>query len=133
MPDQISFDLKGRVAMITGAGRGIGKAIALACAHAGADLALGSRHVEECERVAAACRKLGVRARAGTLDVVQLPSIRGFVDGALSEFGRIDVLVNNAGLTIVKPAEELSEEEFDTVCDINFKAPYSLLRWWRRA
>jgi NAD(P)-dependent dehydrogenase (short-subunit alcohol dehydrogenase family) len=54
MPGQISFDLKGSVVMITGTGRGIGKAIALACAHAGADLALGSRHVEECEQVAAA-------------------------------------------------------------------------------
>lgn len=54
MPGQISFDLKGRAVMITGASRGIGKAIALACAHAGADLALGSRHVEECEQVAAA-------------------------------------------------------------------------------
>lgn len=54
MPGQINFDLKGRAVMITGAGRGIGRAIALACAHAGADLALGSRHVEECEQVAAA-------------------------------------------------------------------------------
>lgn len=54
MADKISFDLKRKAVMITGAGRGIGKAIALACAHAGADLALGSRHVEECERVAAA-------------------------------------------------------------------------------
>jgi len=124
MPGKISFDLKRKAVMITGAGRGIGKAIALACANAGADLALGSRHVEECEQVAATCRKLGVRARAWTLDVVQLPSIRSFVDGALAEFGRIDVLVNNAGLTIVKPAEELTEEEFDRVCAINFKAPY---------
>ncbi|HKQ24390.1 MAG TPA: glucose 1-dehydrogenase [Burkholderiales bacterium] len=124
MPGQISFDLKSKTIMVTGAGRGIGKAIALACAHAGADLALGSRHVEESEQVAAACRELGVRARAWTLDVVQLHSIRGFVDNALAEFGRIDVLVNNAGLTIVKPAEELSEEEFDMVCDINFKGPY---------
>jgi gluconate 5-dehydrogenase len=124
MTGKISFDLKNKVVMITGAGRGIGKAIALACAHAGADLALGSRHVEECEQVAAECRKLSRRVRAATLDVVQLPSIRSFVDGALAEFGRIDVLVNNAGLTIVKPAEELSEAEFDTVCAINFKAPY---------
>jgi NAD(P)-dependent dehydrogenase (short-subunit alcohol dehydrogenase family) len=54
MAETLGFDLKGRVVMITGAGRGIGKAIALACAHAGADLALGSRHVEECVRVAAA-------------------------------------------------------------------------------
>ncbi|MGH8760570.1 MAG: SDR family NAD(P)-dependent oxidoreductase [Burkholderiales bacterium] len=84
MPGQISFDLKGRVVMITGAGRGIGTAIALACAHAGADLALGSRHVGECEHVAAACRKLGVRARAWTLDVVQFPSIRSFADGGFT-------------------------------------------------
>jgi NAD(P)-dependent dehydrogenase (short-subunit alcohol dehydrogenase family) len=120
----LDFGLKGKVVLVTGAGRGIGRAIAVACAQAGADLGLGSRHVEQCEEVAALCRRGGVRARAWALDVARLPSIRGFVDSTLAEFGRIDVLVNNVGLTIVKPAVELTEQEFDEVSTVNFKAPF---------
>jgi 2-deoxy-D-gluconate 3-dehydrogenase len=122
--EQLRFDLKGKAVLVTGASRGIGRAISLACAQAGADIGLGSRHPEECERVAASCREAGVRARAWTLDVAQLPSIKAFVDASLEEFGRIDVLVNNVGLTIVKPAIELSEAEFDQVSTVNFKAPF---------
>lgn len=124
MTEPLGFDLKGRVVAITGAGRGIGHAIAQACARAGADLVLGSRHVDECEKVATKCRAAGVRAIARTLDVTQLASIRAFIAAALEEFGRLDVLVNNVGLTIVKPAVELTEEEFDAVSAVNFKAPF---------
>lgn len=109
---------------ITGAGRGIGKAIALACAAAGADLTLGSRHVDECESVAADCRKSGVHAKAIMLDVADLSSVRAFIDTTVAAYGHIDVLVNNVGLTIVKPATELSEREFDQIATINFKAPF---------
>ena len=124
MAESLSFDLKDRVVMITGAGRGIGKAVALACARAGADVVLGSRHPEQCEEVAADCRSCGVRASAAMLDVRDVDSIRAYVNAALAEFGRIDVLVNNVGLTIVKPAVELTEEEFDEVSAVNFKAPF---------
>ncbi len=124
MAESLSFDLKEKVVMITGAGRGIGKAIALACAHAGAHLMLGSRHPDECEKVAQACRVDGPRASVAMLDVRELASIRAFVDAGLAEFGRIDVLVNNVGRTIVKPAVELTEEEFDEVSEVNFKAPF---------
>jgi 2-deoxy-D-gluconate 3-dehydrogenase len=124
MTEPLGFDLKQRVVAITGAGRGIGRSIALACATAGANLVLGSRHVDECEQVAVRCREAGVRAIARTLDVTQLNSIRGFIAAAVEEFGRLDVLVNNVGLTIVKPAIELSEAEFDTVSTVNFKAPF---------
>jgi 2-deoxy-D-gluconate 3-dehydrogenase len=120
----LGFGLKGKVVLVTGAGRGIGRAIALACAHAGADVGLGSRHVEESEQVAGSCRESGVRAKAWSLDVARLPSIKSFVDSALTEFGRIDVLVNNVGLTIVKPATDLSEAEFDEMSAVNFKAPF---------
>jgi len=122
--DTLSFDLKGRIVIITGAGRGIGKSIALACAKAGADVVLGSRHPGECEKVAVECRDLGGHASSALLDVSDLDSIRAFVKGALAEFGRVDVLVNNAGLTIVKPATEMTEQEFDEVSAINFKAPF---------
>lgn len=124
MSEALGFRLDGKVVAITGAGRGIGRAIALACSRAGADLVLGSRHVEECEQVAKSCRGDGVKAVACRLDVAQLDSIREFVDAAVKHYGRIDVLVNNVGLTIVKPAVELSEEEFDAVSAINFKAPF---------
>jgi len=122
--DSLSFDLKDRVVIITGAGRGIGKAVALACAQAGADVVLGSRHPDQCEEVAVECRGRGVRASSAMLDVRDMESIRAFVSGALTEFGRIDVLVNNVGLTIVKPAVELTEQEFDEVSSVNFKAPF---------
>ncbi|MEX0957926.1 MAG: glucose 1-dehydrogenase [Burkholderiales bacterium] len=124
MSEPLGFRLDGKVVAITGAGRGIGRAIALACAHAGADLLLGSRHVDECEQVAESCRREGVKAIARSLDVAELDSIREFVDAAVKELGGIDVLVNNVGLTIVKPAVELSEAEFDAVSAINFKAPF---------
>ena len=133
MAETLGFDLKGRVVMITGAGRGIGKAIALACAHAGADLALGSRHVEECEQVAATCRNLGVRARAWTLDVVQLPSIRSFVDGALAEFGRIDVLVNNGGLLSSSLRKSLPKRSSIGCAPSTSRRRISLPQWWPKA
>lgn len=124
MSSRISFDLTDKVIMVTGAGRGIGKAIALVCAEAGADLALGSRTVSESEETAAACRALGRRAEAWPLDVSHVASIRFFVDQALAAFGRIDVLVNNAGYIRVKPALEITEEEFDAISDINFKGAF---------
>ncbi|HWQ39744.1 MAG TPA: glucose 1-dehydrogenase [Burkholderiales bacterium] len=124
MPEPLGFDLEGKVVLVTGAGRGIGRAIALACAQAGADLGVGSRHVEECERVAAQCRTSGVRASAWPLDVASTASIRRFVDAALGAYGKIDALVNNVGLTIVKPALELSEEEFDSISSVNLRAPF---------
>ena len=90
MADSLSFDLKGRVVIITGAGRGIGKSVALACAAAGADVALGSRHPGECEKVAVECRSLGVHASSGMLDVSELDSIRAFLNAVLAEFGRVE-------------------------------------------
>lgn len=120
----ISFDLTDKVIMVTGAGRGIGKAIALACAEAGADLALGSRTVSESHETAAACRALGRRAEAWPLNVAEVASIRSFVDETLAAFGRIDVLVNNAGYNRVKPALEITEEDFDAIADVNFKGAF---------
>jgi 2-deoxy-D-gluconate 3-dehydrogenase len=124
MSQAISFDLSGKVMMITGAGKGIGKAIALVCAQYGADLALGSRTVSESEQTAAACRELGRRAEAWRLDVADVSSIRAFTAQALETFGRIDVLVNNAGANTVKSALELTEEEFDMISDVNFKGAF---------
>jgi 2-deoxy-D-gluconate 3-dehydrogenase len=124
MTKSVSFDLTGKVAIVTGAGRGIGKAIAVALAEYGADLALGSRTVAESEETAKQCRELGVRAEAWTLDVASVPSIRAFIDQTMQSFGRIDVLVNNAGYNSPKPALDYTEEEFDYISDVNFKGAY---------
>ncbi|MCS7056751.1 MAG: SDR family oxidoreductase [Thermoflexales bacterium] len=124
MTTSLSFDLSSKVVVVTGAGKGIGKSIALICAQHGADLALGSRTVEDCEAVAAECRALGRRAAAWRLDVTDLNSIRTFVDATLAHFGRIDVLVNNAGYNTPKAALDYTEEDFDRICDVNFKGAF---------
>lgn len=123
----LSFELTDKVVVITGAGRGIGKAIAEACAHHGADLALGSRTVAESAAVAEACRQAsGHRAEAWELDVANVASVRAFVDKVLARYGRIDVLVNNAGVNVPKPAIQYTEAEFDLITDVNLKGAFFL-------
>ncbi len=124
MSKLVNFDLTGKVVIITGAGRGMGKTFALAAAEWGADVALCSRTVSECEETAAACRALGRRAKAWEVDAAQLDSINQFVDAVWSEFGRIDALVNNAGYNTPKPAVDYSEAEFDQISDLNFKGAF---------
>lgn len=126
MAGPLSFELNNKVVVITGAGRGIGKAIAASCAHHGADLALGSRTLAESEAVAESCREMGRRAKAWTLDVSRVDSIRSFVEQVLAEYGRIDVLVNNAGYNVTKPALQYTEEEFDAITDTNLKGVFFL-------
>ncbi len=124
MTQPISFDLTDKVMIVTGAGKGIGKAIALAAAQFGANLALGSRTVDESEATAEACRALGRRAHAWPLDVSRVESIRTFVEQTLDTFGRVDVLVNNAGYNVPKPALDYTEEEFDYISNVNFKGAF---------
>jgi 2-deoxy-D-gluconate 3-dehydrogenase len=124
MAAPLSFELTDKVVVVTGAGRGIGKAIAEACAHYGAHLALGSRTVAESIVVAEACRAQGHRAEAWPLDVGNLASIRTFVDQVLAAYGRIDVLVNNAGVNTPKPALQYTEAEYDLITDINQKGVF---------
>jgi gluconate 5-dehydrogenase len=124
MAPPLEFSLADKVVVVTGAGRGIGKAIAEACAHAGAHLALGSRTVEESRAVAEDCRSEGVRAEAWQLDVASVASIRAFVAQVLQAYGRIDALVNNAGVNTPKPAIEYSEEEFDQIVSVNLKGAF---------
>lgn len=120
----VNFTLTDKVVIVTGAGRGIGKAIAEACAQQGAHLALGSRTVAESAAVAETCRTMGRRAEAWPLDVRSIESIHGFVAQTLAAYGRIDVLVNNAGYNLPKPALDYTEEEYDTISDINLKGVF---------
>jgi 2-deoxy-D-gluconate 3-dehydrogenase len=124
MARTISFELTDKVVIVTGAGRGIGKSIAEVCAEYGADVALGSRTVSELETTAEYCRAQGRRAECWELDVAKVSSIRNFVNNVLDTFGRIDVLVNNAGYNSPKPALDYTEDEFDYISDVNFKGAF---------
>ncbi|GGY71014.1 SDR family NAD(P)-dependent oxidoreductase [Marinobacter zhanjiangensis] len=113
------FDLAGKVSLVTGAGRGIGRSIALGLAEAGSDLVLCSRSPDELETVAAEARKKGVTALVVTCDVSDPGQITAAVDTAIRELGHIDVLINNAGLAIKRRAEDLPLEDWQTIINVN--------------
>jgi NAD(P)-dependent dehydrogenase (short-subunit alcohol dehydrogenase family) len=119
-----SFDLTGRVALVTGAARGLGEAIALALAHAGADVVLGLRDASATPAVAGEIERLGRRAIPLQMDITQLDQIASAVEAALAAAGRIDILVNNAGLGPENPAEDVSEADFDVTCAVNLKGTF---------
>jgi NAD(P)-dependent dehydrogenase (short-subunit alcohol dehydrogenase family) len=119
-----SFDLSGRVALVTGAARGLGEAIALALAHAGADVVLGLRDASTTPPVADAIAQLGRRAIPVQMDVTSLTQIASAVDQAVGAAGRIDILVNNAGLGPENAAEDVSEADFDFTCAVNLKGTF---------
>ncbi len=115
------FRLTGRIAIVTGASKGIGYGTALALADAGADVVVTSRDVARVEPVAAEIRAMGREVLPLALEVTSLASIDRMVDATLNRFGRIDILVNNAGINIPEPAVEVSEAHWDRVLDINLK------------
>ena len=118
-----AFDLSGRVAAVTGAGSGLGKAISLALASHGADVAITelAGKAALAEETAAEIRALGRRAAVVALDVTDLASIGKLVPSVLSSLGRLDILVNNAGLNIQRFAVDVTEQDWDTVLDVNLK------------
>ena len=118
------FDLTGQVALVTGAARGLGRAISLALAHAGADVALGLRDVKADSGLTAEIRAMGRRALPLQMDVGKLEQIRGAVEKTAREFGRLDILVNNAGLGPENPAENVREEDFDLTVAVNLKGTF---------
>jgi NAD(P)-dependent dehydrogenase (short-subunit alcohol dehydrogenase family) len=118
------FDLEGQVALVTGAARGIGRAIALALAHAGADVALGLRDIATGAELARTIEGMGRRALPLQMDVTRLPEIATAVSRAVAELGRIDILVNNAGLAPENPAEVVREEDYDLTMAVNVKGTF---------
>ncbi len=118
------FGLSGQVALVTGAARGLGRAISLALAHAGADVALGLRDINADSGLAAEIRKLGRKALALQMDMRKMDQISSAVDQAAKEFGRIDILVNNAGIAPENLAENVREQDFDETLAINLKGTF---------
>ncbi|MHB8992449.1 MAG: glucose 1-dehydrogenase [Chloroflexota bacterium] len=118
------FDLTGRVALVTGASRGIGAAVAMALAESGADLALVARTEAALEQTAGRIRGLGRRALVVPADVARVSALPGMVDRVVAEYGHVDILVNAAGVQCRKPILEVTEEDWDFVNDVNLKAVY---------
>ena len=118
------FGLKGQVALVTGAARGLGRAISLALAHAGADVALGLRDVKEDSGIVAEIRKMGRKALPLQMDVSKMEQIQPAVDAAAKEFGRLDILVNNAGIAPENLVENVREEDFDATLAVNLKGTF---------
>src|SRR5215467_4234343 len=119
-----SFDVSGRAALVTGAARGLGRAIALALAEAGADVALGLRDQAADGGLAAEIEGLGRRALRLQMDVSRMGEIGPAVEAAAAWFGRLDILVNNAGIAPGNPAEDVREEDFDATVAVNLKGTF---------
>jgi NAD(P)-dependent dehydrogenase (short-subunit alcohol dehydrogenase family) len=118
------FDLNGQIALVTGAARGLGNAISLALAHAGADIALGLRDVNTGGELVRQIEAMGRRALPLQMDMTKLDQIRAAVDKTVEHFGRLDILVNNAGIAPDNLAENYTEEDFDLTVGINLKGTY---------
>jgi NAD(P)-dependent dehydrogenase (short-subunit alcohol dehydrogenase family) len=118
------FELSGQVALVTAAGRGLGRAISLALAHAGADVALGLRDVNTGGDLAREIESMGRRVLPLQMDMTQLDQVRRAVDEAEKHFGQLDILVNNAGLAPGNLAEQVREQDFDLTLNVNLKGTF---------
>lgn len=122
------FDLTGRVALVTGAGRGLGRTMSLALAAAGADVAVVARTSIEIETLAAEVHELGREAIALTGDITRAADAERVVRSAIAHFGHVDILVNNAGINVRKPMLEITAEEFAHVLDTNLHGYFHCAR-----
>ncbi|HVV29717.1 MAG TPA: SDR family oxidoreductase [Mycobacteriales bacterium] len=126
MPVDPYFDLSGIVALVTGGSRGLGYEMVRAFAERGADVVVASRKLDNCEKVAEEVRALGRRALPVQLHAAKWDSIDQCIETVYGEFGRVDLLVNNAGMSPAMPSHEVTEELFDAVMGLNFKGPFRL-------
>ena len=124
-PDPL-FDFTGKVILVTGGSRGLGYQMVRAFAERGADVIIASRKIESCEVAAEQCRAMGRRALAFAAHVGKWAECDALIEAAYAEFGRVDVLVNNAGMSPPMPSHDMPESLFDSVMNLNFKGPFRL-------
>lgn len=128
------FELDGQTAIVTGGNRGIGRAIAQALAEAGADVAIGNRDAESGQRAAEEIETAtDATVRAYQADVTDEAQVEALVAATVDEFGGLDVLVNNAGITVHAPAEEMTVEQFQRVVDVNLTGTFRCAKHAGRA
>ena len=123
------FDLSGRKALVTAAGRGLGRAIALALADAGADVALGLRDAGSADDLVAEIKAKGRRALPLQMDVLDLPQSYRAIDSAIAALGGLDILVNNAGGGTPRAAEDFTEADFDATIDLTVKSTFFISQY----
>jgi NAD(P)-dependent dehydrogenase (short-subunit alcohol dehydrogenase family) len=131
MTDNI-FDLTGKVAVVTGASRGLGQYLGRALARAGADLVITSRRLQDLKPFQTEIEDLGRRVIPLELDVRDLQSIRAAADGALSHFGKIDILVYNAGCNVRKPAFDVTWDDWNLVLETNLRGSFFVAQAFAR-
>src|SRR5579859_840103 len=122
-----SFKLDGKVVVITGGGRGLGRAMAVRFANCGADIVAAARTVAQLDETAALVRDLGRKCLTVPTDVGQSDQCNAMVAAAIKEFGRIDVMVNNAGIgedSFGKPIEQITDEEWHRGIDVNLSSQF---------
>ena len=127
MPE-VKFDLSGKVAVVTGGGRGIGRAIALGLARSGASVVVSSRTQKEIEAVSEEAKKMGGKALAVVSDLTVNEQLENLVNATVKEFGKIDILVNNAARSFLRSLLDLREDGWDKVFNTNVKAVWLLSR-----
>lgn len=123
------FDLSGKVAVVTGASAGLGKDAALAYAQAGADVALLARRVEKLESVKEEIEKIGRRVLAVPCDVTDEPSVKAAIDTVMAAFGRVDILLNNAGVAVRGGVDTLSVEDWEKSFNTNVKGIFLVSKY----
>ena len=124
MTSQKLFDLTGKVAVVTGGNGGIGLAIAMGLAGAGANIVIAARSVEKTAQALENIRALGVEAHGITVDVTQEPAIQRIVTSTIDHMGRLDILVNNSGIAVRAQPQELTAAQWDSVVDVNLRAAF---------
>ncbi len=120
------FDFTGKVVLVTGGSRGLGYQMVKAFASRGADIVIASRKLDACEAVADEVRAMGRRALAVSAHVGKWDACEALIQAAYAEFGRVDILINNAGMSPAAPSHEVPEKLFDAVMNLNFKGPFYL-------
>lgn len=121
-----SFDLEGKTAIVSGAGRGIGRAIAIGLAEAGANVALLARTEENLKETSSVIEKIGRKTLVLPTDVTKRDQVHNSISAVSSEWGKIDILVNNAGMNIRSKALEATDEEWQTIMDTNLKSAFMM-------